>query len=112
MADRRKATDKRLWKRMGFELAVLDGWISAIQSDANYMEVTDRKTWEKWLEIISRLDTIRIRCESRMAESVYDWNSEIFFPGAYDPVMIEQIVQRIRRGIKRPSHKRKEAEQE
>lgn len=112
MADRKKAADKRLWKRMGFELAILEGWISAIQGDSDYIEVTDRKTWEKWREITSRLDTIRIKCEYRMATKVTDWSSEIFFPETYDRAMIEQIVQRLRRSIKRPNHRKKEKETE
>ena len=112
MADRKKAADKRLWKRMGFELAILEGWISAIQSDSDYIEVTDRKTWEKWREITARLDAIRARCEGRMAAKVNDWSSEVFYPEAYDRAMIERIVQRLRRGIKRPNRRSKEAEQE
>ena len=107
-----KGHDKRLWKRMGFELAILDGWISAIQSDHDYYEVTDRKTWEKWREITARLDAIRVKCESRMAAKVTDWSSEIFFPEVCDPAMIERIVQRLRREIKRPNRRSKEAEQE
>ena len=38
MADKKKAADKRLWKRMGFELAILEGWINAIQIDPDYLE--------------------------------------------------------------------------
>lgn len=107
MTNRKKEQDKRVWKRMGFELAILDGWISAIQSDPDYNEVVDRKTWERWCEITSRLDTIRTRCESRMATKVNDWSSEIFYPEAYNPAVIEQIVQRLRRGTKRPNHRSK-----
>ena len=112
MNARKKETDRRLWKRMGFELAILEGWISAIQSDSDYIEVTDRKTWEKWREITARLDAIRAKCESRMAAKVNDWSSEVFYPEAYDRAMIERIVQRLRRGIKRPNHRKKEADQE
>lgn len=111
MADKKKAADKRLWKRMGFELAILEGWINAIQIDPDYFEVTDRKTWEKWREITARLDAIRARCEGRMATKVTEWSSEVFYPEAYDPAMIEQIVKRLRHGIKRPNHRSKEAEQ-
>lgn len=107
MTNKKKEQDKRVWKRMGFELAILERWISAIQSDPDYNEVADRKTWERWLEIISRLDTIRARCESRMAEKINDWSSEIFFPEAYTPAVIEQIVQGLRRGIKRPNRRSK-----
>ena len=109
MTNRKKEQDKRVWKRMGFELAILDGWISAIQNDPDYNEVTDRKTWERWREITSRLDTIRTRCESRMATKVNDWSSEIFHPEAYNPAVIEQIVQRLRRGTKRPNRRNKGA---
>lgn len=109
MTNGEKGRDKRIWKRMGFELAILEGWISAIQSDPDYIEVTDRKTWERWHEITSRLDTIRTRCESRMATKVNDWNSEIFYPEAYNPALIVRIVQRLRCGIKRPNHRRKDA---
>lgn len=92
MTNGEKGRDKRIWKRMGFELAILEGWINAIQGDPDYIEVTDRKTWERWHEITSRLDTIRTRCESRMAAKVNDWNSDIFYPEAYNPALIEQIV--------------------
>lgn len=110
MAESKWAKNKRIWKRMGFELAILDGWISAIQSDPEYIEVTDRKTMERWLKIIAQLDTIRFLNEQRAAGKTYDWDSGFFFPEAYDRDIIERIVQRLRRGIKRPNRRSKEAQ--
>ena len=100
MSESKWAKNKRIWKRMGFELAILDGWISAIQSDPEYIEVTDRRTSERWREITARLDTIRSMNESRAAGRAYNWNSEYFFPENCNAAMIEQIVKRLRRSIK------------
>lgn len=105
MTNRKKERDKRIWKRMGFEFALLEGWIRAILCDSDYNEVMDKKTWDRWYGISSRLNVLRSECENRMASKVYDWSTEIFYPEAYDRTAFDKKVQTLRQKFKSPNRR-------
>ena len=106
MTVRKKENDKRIWKRMGYELALLEGWINAIVCDPDYNEVMDKKTWGRWYGIISRISTMRSECECRMASKINDWSTDIFYPEVYDCTVIDKMVQPLRQKVKGESRRR------
>lgn len=73
--------DKRIWKRMGRELAALHDLIVEIQCDPEYQMVMDRKTWDKLHKLTYYLNIVRAGAENRMAKYVPDWwTVSTFFP--------------------------------
>ena len=80
MTDKKKKQDKRIWERMGRELAALHDLILAIQCDPEYQAVMDRKTWDRLDKLTYHLDVVRGPAENRMAKYVPDWSTRTFYP--------------------------------
>lgn len=101
--DKKKLEDRRIWERMGRELAALDELIVKIRCDPEYLAVMDSKTWD-WLDkLCYHLDLIRGYAESRMARFIPDRSTTTFFP--YDREDIESVVQVFRNSMKEaPTH--------
>lgn len=97
----KKATDedKRVWKKMGRELAVLDALIGRILTDTDYGRVMDAKTWDRMGRINHHLNMLRAEAESRMAHFVHDWSTRTFYPD--DLKGINEMAERIREEVQR-----------
>ena len=80
MTKKEQARDKRIWNRMGRELAALHDLIVKIQCDREYQSVMDRKTWDKLRKLTWYLDQVRSSAEDRMSRYVPDWSTQTFYP--------------------------------
>lgn len=80
MTDKRKMQDKRIWQRMGLELAALRELIVEIQCDREYNAVMDVVTWDRLDKLTYHLDVVRSRAEDRMARYVPNWTTRTFYP--------------------------------
>lgn len=101
--DKKKLEDKRIWERMGRELAALDELIVKIRCDPEYLAVMDSKTWDRLDKLCYHLDLIRGGAENRMVRFVPNWTTTTFF--LYDREDIESVVQVFRNSMKEaPTH--------
>jgi len=80
MPSKRKVRDVRVWRRMGLELAALHDLIVHIQTDSDYTDAMDVKTWDKLDKMIYQLNIVRGLAEDRMARYISDWSVRTFYP--------------------------------
>jgi len=64
--DRKKMSDKALWKRMGRELRFLEQLTGDILCDPDYNDMVDNRTWNILLNVSQKISTLRSKCEDRM----------------------------------------------
>lgn len=72
--------DKRIWERMGRELAALHDLICHIRTDPEYQAIMDRKTWDRLKKLTYHLCLVREEAENRMARFIPGWSATTFFP--------------------------------
>lgn len=96
--DKKKLEDRRIWERMGRELAALDELIVKIRCDPEYLAVMDSKTWDRLDKLCYHLDLIRGEAENRMARFVPDWATTTFYP--HDRKDIEAAITTFRNSVK------------
>lgn len=80
MTYKEKKEDKRIWERMGRELAALHDLILYIIVDPDYQGVMDRKTWDRLNKLEYYLNIVRGDAENRMARFIPDWTTQTFYP--------------------------------
>lgn len=80
MLDKKKKYDRRVWVRMGWELAAIVELIGAIRSDKDYQAAMDSKTWDRLDTAIYHLTIVRGNAENRMARFIPDWSVRTFYP--------------------------------
>jgi len=68
LTDKEKKQDKRIWERMGRELAALHDLITHICADPEYNAVMACTTWRKLCAAQDRVDAMRSEAENRMAQ--------------------------------------------
>lgn len=66
MTDRNKIKDKRIWKRMGYEFAMLNDLICHITADSDYNAVMDKKTWDGLRKVLHYLNEVRSKADDRV----------------------------------------------
>lgn len=103
MVSRRKMQDKSIWKRLGFELKILDLLIEKVQTDGDYQAVMGKVKMRK-LESASRyVGALRADAESRMdREHIHE---DFIYMGAdFDSQrQISELVSDFRQRIKKES---------
>lgn len=87
--NQRALEDKRIWARMGRELAALNELIGQAYTDKQYGKVMDCKTWDRLSKIDHHLNMLRAEAESRMARFIPDWSTTTFYP--YDREDLREI---------------------
>lgn len=65
MTDKKKMRDKRIWVRMGWELAALYQLLCETLCDTDFNEVMDKKTWCKLKKAIEAVDDVRACADYR-----------------------------------------------
>lgn len=80
MPDKTKMQDKRIWERMGRELAALRDLIGCIITEPEYQAVMDRQTWNKLCIAQERVDTVRGKAEDRMRAAIPGLHLDTFYP--------------------------------
>ena len=97
----KKATneDKRLWERMGRELAALDYLLRELHSDPDYSRVMDTKTWDRLGKMNYHLNIVRGMAENRMSRFVPDWSTRTFYP--VEDGDIRAVVEKFRETVQK-----------
>lgn len=93
-----KKQDKRIWARMGRELAALRDLIGRIGTDPEYLSVMTCKEWKKLGYAQARIDKLRSEAENRMAQFIPGWNTDTFYP--LDRQDLEEAVNEFRDRMK------------
>lgn len=93
-----KKQDKRIWTRMGRELAALCELIDDIIVDLEYNAVMDRKTWDRLDKLVYHLNIVRGEADSRMARFIPDWTGNEFYP--QDRQDLEEAIDKFRDRMK------------
>jgi len=99
MNDNEKKRDKKIWQRMGLELATLHDLIVTIRVDKDYQAVMDVKTWDKLGKLNHYLDIVRSDAEERMAQFVPDWSKYMFYPR--ERTVLHNAIETFRNQIER-----------
>lgn len=75
---------RRIFVRMGRELAALHDLLCDIICDKEYQSVSTRLDFGKMNKMFATLDSVRSDCESRMFRITQESSSDIFYPHERD----------------------------
>lgn len=84
MTDRNKIKDKRIWKRMAYELSILSALINYIYFDEDYRNIIGKKTWNRLFTAYRGVIRVKSDCDD-IYYNTFDFGAEDLFYGVkYD----------------------------
>lgn len=63
MRDKNKIKDKRIWRRMAYEINILSNLINNIYFDKDYSDIIDKKVQNKLLTTCRRVEKLKSDCD-------------------------------------------------
>lgn len=102
MTNQQAMKDRRIWERMGRELAMIQRLVDEVLCDAEYNSVMDKKTWRKWYAVANHIIKIRGESDSRAYQYCPQFDPDWFYGGSLDPArsLAEKIHQDMKESVK------------
>lgn len=80
MIDRNKIKDKRIWRRMAYELNMLSALINYIYFDEDYRDIIGKKAWNRLFTAYRGVTRVKSDCDD-IYYNTFNFGAEDLFYG-------------------------------